>query len=59
LLEHLADDVVAADPLHPELGLQHQAVPEPRHGDGLDIVRGGEVAAVQRGTAARELQQRK
>src|SRR5262249_34676906 len=58
LLEHLAHDVVAADLLHPELGLEHQPVPEPWYGHGLDVVRGREVATVERGAATRELQQR-
>src|SRR6185436_8228363 len=33
-------------------------MPEPGHGDGLDVIRRREVAAVQRGAAAGELQQR-
>src|SRR5262249_36769677 len=58
LLERLANDVVSADPLHPELWFQHQSVAEPGDGDRLDVVRGREVAAVQGGPAAAELEQR-
>ena len=46
------------DPLHPQLGPQHQPVRESGHGDRLDVVGGDEVAAAQKRTSAGELQDR-
>ena len=45
-IEHLADDVLGRDPLHPQLGAQHEAMCERRNGDGLHIVRKHEVATL-------------
>ena len=56
-VEHLADDVLGGDPLHPQLGAQHEAMCERGNGDGLHVVRKHEVAALQRGAAARELEE--
>ena len=56
-LERLLHDVLAAEPLHPELRLHHQPVRECRHGDGLHVVRSDEVAPGERRLRARELEQ--
>ena len=44
-VEHLPDDVLGRDALHPQLRAEHQPVRERRDGDGLDVVREDEVAA--------------
>ena len=58
VLEDVADDVLAADPLHPQLRPQREAVRERRDGDGLHVLRRDEVAPRERRPPARELQQR-
>src|SRR6266550_183059 len=58
MLERLADDVLRADPLHPQLRLQRQAVCQRRYGNPLHVVRRREIAALERGATAGELQQR-
>ena len=45
-IEHLADDVLGGDPLHPQLGAQHEAMCERGNGDGLHVVRKHEVATL-------------
>src|SRR5262249_61889168 len=49
---------VPPDPLTAVLWFQHPPVAEPGDGARLDVVRGREVAAVQGGPAAAELEQR-
>ena len=57
-LEHLPDDVLGRDALHPQLRAEYEPVRERRHGDGLDVVRDDEVASLERGSTACELEER-
>ena len=57
-VEDVAHDILGRDPLDPELGTKHEPVSKSRDRNGLDVVREDVVATLERGPAARELEER-
>lgn len=57
-LEALLDDLGGLDALDPQLRAQQDPVPQHGNGDAFDVIRRHIIAPAQRGTGAREFQQR-